>query len=58
APTAIAAGDGAIWALEGSTGELVRIDVSSLAKQPIHVGGAPAGVSVGDGAVWLTTGPS
>ncbi|HCO03344.1 MAG TPA: hypothetical protein DIT48_08295, partial [Actinobacteria bacterium] len=55
APTALAAGYGALWAVESTTGELVRVDVSTLARRPIHVGGAPANVTVGEGSMWVTT---
>ncbi len=50
-PTAVAAGEGAIWV---TTSEgLVRVDPRTSQTQLFHLGGGKDDVAVGEGAVWV-----
>jgi class 3 adenylate cyclase/DNA-binding beta-propeller fold protein YncE len=55
-PTAIAAGEGAIWVLNFGDQTLSRIEPETGRVDSPAVGGAPTGLAVGGGAVWVTTG--
>ncbi|HEY7007617.1 MAG TPA: ABC transporter substrate-binding protein, partial [Jatrophihabitantaceae bacterium] len=53
-PTAVAAGEGALWVVDSSRNSVVRIDpVSGTVVQTIPVGVNPAGIAVGGGSVWV-----
>jgi streptogramin lyase len=54
APTAIAAGAGAVWVTSERDGTLTRIDPSTSDVETIDVGGAATDVAVGRDAVWVT----
>ena len=51
-PTAIAAGDGAIWVAQQG-GTVTRIDAKTHQTQTIGVGGNPTAIAVGPGFVWV-----
>jgi DNA-binding beta-propeller fold protein YncE len=54
APLRLAVGAGGLWASSASTGNVRRIDLSSLqVDPPIPVGRGPAGVTVASGLVWV-----
>jgi DNA-binding beta-propeller fold protein YncE/tRNA A-37 threonylcarbamoyl transferase component Bud32 len=54
APLRLAVGAGGLWASSASTGNVRRIDLSSLrVDPPIPVGRGPAGVTVANGLVWV-----
>ena len=52
APSAIAAGDGAIWVVEQG-GTVTRIDPTTVQTQTIGAGGSPWTIAVGAGVVWV-----
>jgi YVTN family beta-propeller protein len=55
APSALAAGDGAVWAANYNAGTVSRIDPQTHALvQTISVGSTPSGIAVGAGAVWVS----
>ena len=54
APSAIAAGGGAIWVADEEGNTVSRIDAHSGAAKAIPVGNGPAGLAVGAGSVWVT----
>jgi peptide/nickel transport system substrate-binding protein len=55
APTAVAVGDGSVWAVDAEGGTVSRIDPSRhTVVQTIPVGFHPSGVAVGPGSVWVT----
>jgi peptide/nickel transport system substrate-binding protein len=57
APSAVAAGAGAIWVTNGDENSVSRIDPETNdVRQTIDVGGGPSGVAVGGGNVWVTNG--
>jgi peptide/nickel transport system substrate-binding protein len=57
APSAVAAGDGAIWVTNGDENSVSRIDPkTNNVSQTIDVGGGPSGIAVGNGSVWVTNG--
>ena len=57
APSAVAAGDGAIWVTNGDENSVSRIDSrTNNVNQTIDVGGGPSGIAVGNGSVWVTNG--
>ena len=45
--------DGAVWAIAAGPGELVRIDVRTLAVRRFPIGPSPKAMATGDGAVWV-----
>ena len=54
-PSAVAAGDGALWVANYNQDTVSRIDPATRAVvQTIQAGTTPTGVAVGAGAVWLT----
>ncbi len=54
APLRLAVGEGGLWVSSASTGNVRRIDLSSLrVGEGIPVGRGPAGVTVGHGMVWV-----
>jgi YVTN family beta-propeller protein len=56
-PGGMAAGAGAIWAVNSDDNTVSRIDPrSNDVRQTIQVGGNPAGVAAGGGAIWVTNG--
>ncbi len=56
-PTAIAAGEGAIWVANTGADTVTRIDPGNAGAAPttesIRVGDTPAGLAVGAGSVWV-----
>ncbi len=57
-PSALAMGEGALWALSES-GKLMRINKSTLAVEAtIDISGGPRDVAVAGGAVWVATDPN
>lgn len=56
APSAVAAGAGAIWIADGGGNTVSRIDTHSGAATAIPVGNGPAGLAVGERSVWVTLG--
>jgi YVTN family beta-propeller protein len=53
-PSALAAGDGAVWVANYDAGTVSRIDPTTDAVvQTIPVGSTPSGIAVGAGAVWV-----
>jgi YVTN family beta-propeller protein len=54
-PTALASGDGAVWAANFNAGTVSRLDPAlRTVVQTLQVGSTPTGVAVGAGAVWVT----
>jgi YVTN family beta-propeller protein len=53
APTAVAVGDGAVWAANATAGTVSRIDPRTHTTQQIQVGASPSGIAVGGGGVWV-----
>jgi len=54
APLRLAVGAGGLWASSAATGNVRRIDLSTLrVDAPIPVGRGPAGVTVAGGLVWV-----
>jgi YVTN family beta-propeller protein len=54
APSAVVAGDGAVWVANSNAGTVARIDPETRsAVETIPVGTAPSGLAVGGGAVWV-----
>ena len=54
-PSALAGGDGAVWAANYNQDTVSRIDVATRARvQTIVAGTTPAGLAVGAGSVWVT----
>jgi YVTN family beta-propeller protein len=54
-PSALAAGDGSVWAANADAGTVSRIDPrSGTVVDTVPVRSTPSGVAVGDGAVWVT----
>jgi len=54
-PSAIAAGDGAVWVADDNGGTVSRINPSTRAVvETVPVGSSPSGIAVGPGAVWVT----
>ncbi|HYB46249.1 MAG TPA: BTAD domain-containing putative transcriptional regulator [Streptosporangiaceae bacterium] len=53
-PSAVAAGDGAVWVASYNQGTVSRIDPATRAVvQTIQAGTTPSGIAVGAGAVWV-----
>ncbi len=55
-PTAIAAGDGGVWLVDGDARTLIRIDEDSGGLETFSTGATPTDVAVGPGAVWVGNG--
>jgi branched-chain amino acid transport system substrate-binding protein len=56
APLAVAAGDGAVWVLDGGPPSVVRIDprIGAVTNTiPLGIGSNPVALTVGAGAVWV-----
>ena len=54
----IRAGEGAIWVLDGSGGNLTRIDPDAARiTGRLHIGGILHGATVSDGSVWISRSP-
>jgi YVTN family beta-propeller protein len=54
-PSAMAAGDGAVWVANDNAGTVSRIDPKTRAVvETIPVGSSPSGIAVGARAVWVT----
>jgi YVTN family beta-propeller protein len=54
-PSAIAAGDGAVWVANYNQDTVSRIDPATRALvQTIQAGTTPTGIAIGAGAVWVT----
>jgi YVTN family beta-propeller protein len=54
-PSALAVGEGAVWAVDYNAGTVAQIDPANcVVTATIHVGRAPSGIAVGAGAVWVT----
>jgi YVTN family beta-propeller protein len=51
----VAAGEGAVWAVDAEQGSVARVDPATHRVQKIPVGRDPAGVAAGGGAVWVAT---
>jgi peptide/nickel transport system substrate-binding protein len=57
APSAVTAGNGAIWVTNGDENSVSRIDPrTNSVNQTIDVGGGPSGIAVGNGSVWVANG--
>ena len=55
-PFAVAAGDGAVWVLEGGPPSVVRVDprIGAVTNTiPLGIGSDPLALAVGPGAVWV-----
>jgi YVTN family beta-propeller protein len=56
-PTKIAAGDGAVWAINADDDTVERIDpATNTVRQTVDVGSGPTSVAVGAGGVWIANG--
>jgi YVTN family beta-propeller protein len=55
-PTAIAAGEGALWVLNADDQTVSRIDPSTRAVKTFGTGGVPLDVAVGEGGLWVGNG--
>ncbi len=55
-PSAVAAGDDAVWLAGGDANAVTRVDAVSGLTTPIPVGNGPADVGIGSGDVWVTLG--
>jgi ABC-type transport system substrate-binding protein len=56
-PSAVAVGEGAVWALNRQDGTISRIDPATDAVSwTVGLGGEPLAVAAGDGAVWVAGG--
>ena len=54
-PTAVAAGDGAVWVAGGEDGTIARVDPETTeVVERIHTGNSPSAVTVAGGRVWAT----
>ena len=55
-PFALAAGDGAVWVLNGNSDSVTRVDPTIgavTATIPLGTGSVPETIAAGDGAVWI-----
>ena len=53
-PSAVAAGEGAVWVANTDDGTVIRVDPqTAVATHTIEVGGRPIGIATGEGAVWV-----
>jgi outer membrane protein assembly factor BamB len=57
-PLRVAAGDGAVWTINGGDQTLSRIDVPTLRTRTIGLAGTPAGLAAAHGAIWVGNGPA
>ena len=55
-PTAIAAGEGALWVLNADDQTVSRIDAATRAVKTFGTGGVPIDVAAGEGALWVGNG--
>jgi branched-chain amino acid transport system substrate-binding protein len=55
-PSAIAAGEGAVWLVDADARTLIRIDEASGEVETLSTGATPTDVAVGPGAVWVGNG--
>jgi branched-chain amino acid transport system substrate-binding protein len=55
-PTAVAAGEGAVWIVDGDARTLLRIDQESGGVETLSTGATPTDVAVGAGTVWVANG--
>lgn len=55
-PTALAIGQGAVWALNADDQTISRIDPKTKAQKTFSVGTTPTDLAVGEGAVWVGNG--
>jgi YVTN family beta-propeller protein len=53
APTAVAVGDGAVWAVNETAGTISRVDLRSKSVQTITSGSSPSGIAVCRRGVWV-----
>ncbi|MGH2694635.1 MAG: PE domain-containing protein, partial [Actinomycetota bacterium] len=54
-PTAMAAGEGALWVANFAGDTVTRVDPTTGATETIPVGRRPNGIAVGEGFVWVTS---
>lgn len=55
-PTAIAAGEGALWVLNADDQTVTRIDPVTRAVRTFGTGGVPTDLAAGEGALWVGNG--
>ena len=55
-PTAIAAGEGAVWVLNADDQTVSRIDPATLAVKTFGTGGIPTDLAAGEGGLWVGNG--
>jgi branched-chain amino acid transport system substrate-binding protein len=55
-PTALAVGQGAVWALNADDQTISRIDRKTKAQKAFSVGTTPTDLAVGEGSVWVGNG--
>lgn len=55
-PTAIAAGEGAVWVLNADDQTVSRIDPSSREAKTFGTGGVPTDLAAGEGGLWVGNG--
>ncbi|MDX6637741.1 MAG: hypothetical protein QOJ01_1252, partial [Solirubrobacterales bacterium] len=55
-PTAIAAGDGALWVLNADDQTISRVDPATRAVKTFGTGGVPLDIAVGEGGLWVGNG--
>jgi YVTN family beta-propeller protein len=55
-PTAIAAGEGAVWVLNADDQTVSRIDTATQGIKTFGTGGVPTDVAVGEGGLWVGNG--
>jgi ABC-type branched-subunit amino acid transport system substrate-binding protein/streptogramin lyase len=55
-PTALAVGQGAVWALNADDQTISRIDTKTRAQKAFSIGTTPTDLAVGEGAVWIGNG--
>src|SRR4051812_14290871 len=53
APSAVAAGAGAVWALNADDRTVTRVDVETKARRTLGLGAAPTDVAFGLGGLWV-----
>ncbi|HEX8123871.1 MAG TPA: BTAD domain-containing putative transcriptional regulator [Solirubrobacteraceae bacterium] len=57
-PTAVAAGEGAVWALNADDRTISRIDVATRTQRTFGIGATPTDLAAGEGALWVGNGGS
>jgi YVTN family beta-propeller protein len=55
-PTAISAGEGALWVLNADDQTVSRVDLATHAVKTFGSGGVPVDLAVGEGALWVANG--